>query len=63
MTGLLTGHCNSKGHLSKLGHVNTPECDRCNQVSEMASLVLCDCEALATLRFRHVGCHLVQPDD
>jgi hypothetical protein len=62
MTGLLTGHCNLKGHLSKLGHVNSPECDRCNQPSEAASHVLCDCEALATLRFRHIGCHLMQPD-
>jgi hypothetical protein len=63
MTGLLTEQCNSKGHLSNLGNVNSPECDRCNQASEMASHVLCDCEALATLRFRHVGCHLMHPDD
>lgn len=63
MTGLLTGHCNLKKHLSKLGHVNGLECDRCNQASEMASHVVCDYEALATLRFRHIGCHLMQPDD
>jgi hypothetical protein len=53
MTGLLTGHCNLKGHLFKLGLVNSPECDRCKQASEMASHILCDREALATVRFRH----------
>jgi hypothetical protein len=55
MTGLLTGHCHLKGHLFKLGQVNSPECNRCKQASEMASHILCDCEALATLRFRHLG--------
>jgi hypothetical protein len=42
MTGLLTGHCHLKGHLFKLGLVNSPECDRCKQASETASHVLCD---------------------
>jgi hypothetical protein len=59
MTGLLTGHCNLKGHLSKLGHVNSSECDRCNQASETASHVPCDHEALATLRCKHISCHLM----
>ena len=31
--------------------------------SEMASHVLCNCEALATLRFRHLGCHFMKPGD
>jgi hypothetical protein len=48
MTGLLTGHCHLKGHLFKLGLVNSPKCNRCKQASETASHVLCDCEALAT---------------
>jgi hypothetical protein len=43
MTGLLTGQCNFKRCLHKLGISNSPECDRCKQASEM---VLCD------LRFR-----------
>jgi hypothetical protein len=29
----------------------------------MASHVLCDCEALATLRFRHLGRHFMKPGD
>ena len=63
MTGLLTGHCHLKGHLFKLGLVNSPEYNRCKQASEMASHVLCDCEALATLRFRHLGHHFMKPGD
>jgi hypothetical protein len=59
MTGLLTGHCHMKGYLHKLGIVNSPECDRCKQESEMASHVLCDCETLATLRFRQLGRHFM----
>jgi hypothetical protein len=34
-----------------------------NQASEMASHVLCDYEALATLRFRHLGRHFMKPGD
>jgi hypothetical protein len=55
LSGLLTGHCRLKGHLFKLGLVNSIECDRCKQASETASHILCDCDALATLRLRHLG--------
>jgi hypothetical protein len=63
MAGLLTGHSHLKGHLFKLGLVNSPECDRCKQASEMASHVPCDCEALATLGFWHLGQHFMKPGD
>ena len=49
LTGLLTGHYHVKGHILKLVLVNSPECDECKQASEMATHILCDCEALATL--------------
>jgi len=52
--GLPTGHCHLK-ELCKLGLVKSPECERCKQASEKASHVLCDCEALAALRFRHLA--------
>jgi hypothetical protein len=61
MTGLLTGHCHLKGNLFKLGLINTAECDRWKQASEMASHVLCDCKALATLRLRHLRHHFMKP--
>jgi hypothetical protein len=54
MIGLLTGHCHLKEQLCKLGLVKSPECERCKQASETASHVLCECEALAVLRFRHL---------
>jgi hypothetical protein len=63
MTGLLTGHCHLKGHLFNLALVNSPNCNRCKRASEMASHILSDCETLATLRFRHLGCHFMKPGD
>jgi hypothetical protein len=63
LTGLLTGHCHLKGHLFKLGLVNSPKCDRCKQASETASCVFCECEALAALRFRYLGCYFMKPGD
>ena len=63
MTGLLSGHCHLKGHLHKLVLVHSTECDRCKQASEMASHDRCDCEALAALRFKHLGQHFMKPGD
>jgi hypothetical protein len=61
LTGLFTGHCHLKGHLFKLGLVDSPECNRCKQASETASRVLCNCEALAALRLRYVGHCFMKP--
>jgi hypothetical protein len=63
MTGLLRGHCHLKGDLFKLALVNSPECDRWKQVTEMASYVLCDPETLAAKRFRHLGRYFTKPID
>jgi hypothetical protein len=63
LTGLFTGHCHLKGHLFKLGLVDSPECDRCKQASETASHVLGNCEVLAALRFRYLGYHFMKPGD
>jgi len=60
LTGLLTGHCHLKGHQFKLGMVNSPVCETCQQASEMASHFLCDCEALAILRFRQLSCYFMK---
>jgi len=63
LTGLLTRHCHLKGHLFELGLVNSPGCDRCKQASETATHILCDCEVLATLRYRHLDCRFMKPGD
>jgi hypothetical protein len=61
-TRLLTGHCHLQGHLFKLRLVKRLEWDRCKQAAGVASHVLCDCKALVTLRFRHLGCHFISGD-
>jgi len=38
-----------KGHLFKVGLVNSPNCDRCKQASMTDVYILCDCKALVTL--------------
>lgn len=58
---LLTGHCNIKAHLFKVGLVNSPGCNKCKQASEIASHILCGCEALATFRFRPLHYHFMKP--
>jgi hypothetical protein len=63
IVGLYTGHCHLKGHLFKLGLMNDPTCERCLEADESAIHVLCDCEALAHLRFRHLGQFLMEPGD
>jgi len=63
LIGLLTGHCHFKGHLFKLRLVNSHKCDTCKHASETASHILCDCKALATLRYRHCGHHLMKSAD
>jgi hypothetical protein len=52
---LFTGHCHIKGHLFKLGLTDDPTCERCLEKDESATHILCDCEAIAYLRFRHLG--------
>jgi hypothetical protein len=51
-----------KGHLFNLGLVDSAGCDICKQAFEMAPHVLCNCEALVMLRFRHWGCYFLKPD-
>jgi hypothetical protein len=38
-----------------MGLMNDPICERRLEADESATHVLCDCEALAYLRFRHLG--------
>jgi hypothetical protein len=62
-TGLITGHCHLKGHLFKLGLVNSPTCERCHNIEETASHILCKCEALAEARFHHLGTCFMRMSD
>jgi hypothetical protein len=40
-----------------------PTCERCLQEDESATYILCDCEAIAHLRFRHLGQFFMEPSD
>jgi hypothetical protein len=42
VTGLLTGHCHLKGHLFKLGIIDSP-CEKYHMETETASHILCEC--------------------
>jgi hypothetical protein len=46
-----------------MGLMNGPICERCLEADESAIHVLCDCEALAYLRFRHLGKFFMEPGD
>jgi len=48
---------------SKLGLVDNPRCGGCKEAIVTTSDVLCNCEATATLRFRHLGQHFMKPGD
>jgi hypothetical protein len=61
--GVLTGHCHLKGHLFKLGLTNSPTCERSLEKDESAAHILCNCEAIAYLRFRHLGHYLMECGD
>jgi len=44
-----------------MGLVDSLGYNRCIKANEMASHVLCDFEALAILRFRHLGHYVLKP--
>jgi hypothetical protein len=62
VVGLLAGHCHLKRHLFKLGLTDDPTCERCLE-DESATHILCDCEAIAYFRFRHLGQFFMEPSD
>ena len=63
LSWLLAGHCHINGHLLTLGLVDNPSCGRCKLEFETALRVLYVCEALAALRFRHMGQNFMKPGD
>jgi hypothetical protein len=63
VVGLLTGHCHLKGHLFIMGLTVDPTCERCLEEYESATHILCDCEAIANLRFRHLSQSFMEPSD
>jgi hypothetical protein len=50
-------------HGVKLGLTDDRTCEWCLEEDESARHVLCDCEAIAHLRFRHLGQFFTDPSD
>jgi hypothetical protein len=63
VVGLFRGHCHQKGHLFKLGLINDAICERCQEEDESDTHIPCDCEAVAQIRFRHLGQFFMEPSD
>ena len=55
VTGLLTGHNTLKRHLHLLGLLDSPLCRKCGVREETSAHILCECEALASLRHMYLG--------
>jgi hypothetical protein len=63
VVGLPTGHCHLKAHIFKLGLTDDTTCERCLEKDESTTRILCDSEAIAYLRFHHLGQFLMEPSD
>jgi hypothetical protein len=46
-----------------MGLIDDPTCERCLEEVESATHILCDCEAIAHLRFRDLGQFFMEPSD
>jgi hypothetical protein len=53
--GLLTGHNTLIRHLHVMGLSADPTCRKCGTEEETSVHILCECEALASLRHRYLG--------
>jgi hypothetical protein len=63
VTGLLTGHNTLRRNLHVMGLMDSPLCRKCGAGEETSAHVLCECEALATLRRIYLGSFFLGPQD
>ena len=61
--GLLTGHNTLRRHLRVMGLSNNPTCRKGGTEEETSVHILCECEALASLRHMYLGSFLLDPED
>ena len=62
VTGLLTGHNALRRHLFLLGLLDSPLCRKCGVGEETSAHILCDCEALASIRHAYLGSFFLEPE-
>ena len=53
--GLLTGHNTLRRHLHVMGLNDNPTCRKCGTEEETSAHILCECEALGSLRHIYLG--------
>jgi hypothetical protein len=46
-----------------MGLSNNPTCGKCGTEEETSVHILCECEALASLRHTHLGSFFLDPED
>ena len=63
VTGLLTGNSTLRRHLYVMELSNNPICRKCGTEEETSVHVLCECEALASLRHSYLGSFFLDPED
>jgi hypothetical protein len=63
VTGLLTGHNTLRRHLHLLGLLDSPLCRKCGMREETSAHILCECEALASLRHMYLGSFFLELED
>jgi len=62
-TGLIMGHNTLRRHLYLLGLLDSPLCRKCGLGEESSAHILCECEALASLRHAYLGFFFLEPED
>ena len=63
VTGLLTGHNTLRRHLYLPELLDCPMCRRCGVGEDTSARILCECEALASLRRAYLGSFFLEPED
>ena len=63
VTGQPTGHNTLRRHLHLTGLTNSPLGRTCAAEEESSVHILCECEALTSLRHAYLGSSLLDPED
>jgi hypothetical protein len=61
--GLLTSHNTLRQHLYLLGLQDSRLCRKCGVMEETSAQILCECEAVSSLRHAYLGSFYLEPKD
>jgi hypothetical protein len=61
--GKLTGDTTLREHFHLLGLADSPMCRGCGMEEETSAHILCECDALASLRHAYLGSFFMEPRD